>query len=97
MSWADTAARLTAGTMATTGNLVTIGLTTNWGILRSPMEAVLDGAVVVTDWMLELPAAVWPTVAEGTAVTVDGDTYLARESSRPGADGSTIFVPLERP
>jgi hypothetical protein len=96
MSWATTAAQLTAGTMATLGNAVTIGAVTNWGILRSPSEMVLDGAVVVTDWMLELPAAVWASITEGQGITVDGANYVARESSRPGTDGSTIHVPLER-
>lgn len=96
MSWATTAARLTAEVMPRLGNAVTINGTTDWGILQSPHEAVLDGAVVVTDWMLELPAAVWPAVPEGMGITVDGVSFLAREESRPGIDGSTIHVPLER-
>jgi hypothetical protein len=56
---------------------------------------VFDGVIVVTDWMLELPQATWPTVAEGTAITVDNVAFLAREQSRLGADGATVFVPLE--
>ena len=95
MTWSATAARLTAGTMPALGNSVTIDGVTNYGILRSPEEAVLDGVVVVSDFMLELPFAIWEDIEEGTSVRVDGVSYAARESSRPGVDRSTVWVPLE--
>jgi hypothetical protein len=96
MSWADTAARMVAECFPALGNDVTIGVTSGKGILKSPSESVFDGVIVVTDWMLELPQATWPTVAEGTAITVDNVAFLAREQSRLGSDGATVFVPLER-
>lgn len=80
--------------MASLGNVVTIGATTDKGILMSPAESVIDGVAVVTDWMLELPSAVWPFVAEGVAVFVDGQEFVSREESRPGTDQATTFVPL---
>lgn len=95
MSWADTAGRLAQGCLSAVGNTVTIGGYTGKGILRSPSESIFDGVVIVTDWMLELSQSDWPIISEGTAITVDGIDYLAREQSRLGTDQSTIFVALE--
>lgn len=101
MSWATIANRLAVACIAPLGNAVTIGNVSGKGILRSPSESIYDGVVVVTDWMLELPRydaegnLVWPTVAEGAAITVDNVAFLAREQSRLTADGSSVMVPLE--
>jgi hypothetical protein len=95
MSWAATALRLASVTMRALGNEVTIGGTNGWGILQSPSESVFDGVVIWTDWVVELPVATWPTVAEGAVITVDGTTFRAREQGRIGKDGSVVMVPLE--
>lgn len=95
MSWQTTADRLAGMAMTALGNAVTIGGVSGYGILQSPAESILDGVVIVTDYMLELPRTVWPVVPEGTAITVDGLVYVAREQSRPNVDRSSIYVPLE--
>ena len=95
MSWATIAADLTDRCFAPLGNAVTIAGVSGKGILKSPSESFYDGVVVLTDWTLELPASVWPSIEEGAAITVDGVTYLAREQGRIGADQSTVLVPLE--
>ena len=95
MSWQQTADRLAATALRALGNAVEIGEDAGWGILQSPSESIFDGVVIVTDFMLELDRAVWPAVAEGTVVTVDGVTYRAREQSRINRDGSSVMVPLE--
>lgn len=95
MSWADISSALTVATFAALGNDVTIGATTGKGILKSPSESILDGILIVTDYLLELPVATWASVAEGTAITVDGVGYVSRETSRLNPDGSSIMVPLE--
>ena len=94
MSWRSAALRLARTTIRSLGNDVLIGGQTGRGILRSPEESVLDGMVYVTDYLLEVPVTQWPAVLEGTAVTVDGVSYFAREQGRINRDGSSVFVPL---
>lgn len=95
MSWATIAADLADRCIAPLGNDVTIGGVAGKGILKSPSESLYDGVVILTDWMVELPVNSWASVAEGTTITVDGVTYLAREQGRVTADGSAVLVPLE--
>jgi len=95
MSWASTAQRLATTALRALGNDVRIGVVSGRGILVTPTESVFDGALILTDYMLELDASVWSTVLEGTEIIVDGVTYLAREQSRVNRDGSSVLVPLE--
>lgn len=95
MTWATTAQRLAVSAIQQLGNDVTIASVSGRGILRSPSESIFDGVVVVTDWMVELPVSTWSSVAEGTAITVDGQAFVAREQGRLSADGSSIMVPLD--
>lgn len=95
MSWATIAADLADRCIAPLGNDVTIEGVTGKGILKSPSESLYDGVVILTDWMVELPVNVWPVVAEGTTITIDGTAYQAREQGRVTADGSAVLVPLE--
>jgi len=94
MSWRSTALRLARTTIRSLGNDVLIAGESGRGILRSPEESVLDGMVYVTDYLLEVPVTQWPTVLEGTSITVDGVAYTAREQGRINRDGSSVFVPL---
>lgn len=94
MSWQARTNRMAASVARRLGNAVTIGAVSAFGFLESPEEKVYDGMVVLTDYMLELPALSWPYVAEGTLVVVDEVNYVSREESRPNADRSSIFVPL---
>ena len=95
MSWASTAQRLATTALRALGNAVEIDGVSGWGILMTPTESVFDGVLILTDYMLELDRSVWPVVAEGTVITVDGATYQAREQSRINRDGSSVMVPLE--
>ena len=95
MSWADTATRLADTAIEALGNDVMIEGVTGRGILRTPSESVFDGVLILTDYMLEVPASIWPLVEEGADVMVDGQEFTAREQSRPVPDGSSIMVPLE--
>ena len=95
MAWQEKINRMAESISRFLGNSVTIDEVTAFGFLESPEEKVYDGMVVLTDYMLELPAVSWATVAEGTIITVDGALFRAREQSRPNADRSSIFVPLE--
>jgi hypothetical protein len=96
VSWATVAYRLADACITAVGNDVTIGSTTGRGILNSPSESIYDGVVVVTDWMVELPVSTWATVAEGTAIIIDDQAFIAREQGRLTKDGSSILVPLEQ-
>jgi len=95
MSWQTTANRLASTSLRLLGNAVVIDGVRGWGILTTPTESVFDGVLILTDYMLELDRAVWPEVAEGTMVIVDGVMYTAREQSRINRDGSSVMVPLE--
>jgi hypothetical protein len=96
MTWQARANRMALSVIRRVGNAVTIGATEGYGILQSPEEKLHDGMIFVTDYRLELPVLTWPYVAEGTFLTVDGVSYRSREESRPGKDGSSIFLPLEK-
>jgi hypothetical protein len=95
MSWSDTANRLADSAIERLGNDITIDGVAGRGILRQPSESIFDGVVIVTDYMLEVPASAWPLVEEGADITVDGKEFTAREQSRPSQDGSSVMIPLE--
>jgi len=95
MTWANTANRLADTAIQALGNDVVIDGVAGRGILREPSESIFDGVVVVTNYMLEVPASLWPLVEEGADITVDGREFIATEQSRSTADGSSVMIPLE--
>lgn len=94
MSWLDRTRRLADRCLAVLGNDVSINGIPCRGILKSPQEMVIDGAVFVLDHMLEVPASEWPAVSEAVLIVVDGVNYRARETGRLSPDGSTLLIPL---
>jgi len=94
VTWQDRANRMAASAVRRLGNAVTIDGVSGFGILQSPEERIYEGAVVTTDFDLELAVTDWASIDEGKSITVDDVDYIAREDSKPTQDGSSIRVPL---
>jgi len=58
---------------------VTAGSDTGVGILDMPSEIIADGVVLTTDYKLLVKTEDFTSVTRGSAVTVDGTAYTARE------------------
>jgi len=61
------------------GLSVTSGNTTAVGILDMPSEIIADGVVLTTDYKLLVKTSDFPSLARGSAITVDGTNYTVRE------------------
>jgi hypothetical protein len=61
------------------GLSVTSGATTAVGILDMPSEIIADGVVLTTDYKLLVKTSDFPSLARGSAITVDGTNYTVRE------------------
>lgn len=96
MSWTSTANRIATTASRVLGNAVTIGAVSGSGVLQMPREEVIGEAVVSIGYLLEVPAAVFSSVLDGQAVTVDGVSYVAREDGLPVGDGAMLQIPLTK-
>lgn len=77
------------------GVTVTNGTTTTTGILDMPTEMVGGGMVLMSDYMLTIKSSVYPSLAYGSSLTVNGIAYSVREV-RAQDDGNFTLVFLSR-
>lgn len=62
---------------------------------RAPDETILDGLGLSTDYSMRYPATVLVGLAQGDAITLEGQTYRVREIRAVG-DGSEKRATLTR-
>lgn len=98
MAFMDMSRRAMAITNRRCGNSYTLAgdATVYQGVLHHPTEAIIDGQVMMTDYMLEVSAEDAGSTARGTAITVDGVAFKARIAAQPLGDGNLFTIALEK-
>lgn len=65
-------------------------------LLNAPTQDVLGGKAQSNEYVITLPLAVWSGITRGDSVTVDGLSYIVRESPDHITDGVLMRVKLSR-
>jgi hypothetical protein len=98
MAFMDMSRRAMAITNRRCGNsyLITGDETVYQGVLHHPTEAILDGQVMTTDYVLEVAAEDAAGTPRGTTITVDGAAFVSRMAAQPMGDGALWTIALEK-
>lgn len=79
--------------LAQFGKVAVRGASTEKVIFDNAGRETLDGHVIDADPSITLPSSVWPDLARGDALTVDGSSYIVRDFM-PIDDGAWKTVSL---
>ncbi len=70
---------------------------TGLALLDGPGMTMIGGEILATDYALRYPKTTFQAVKRGDQFTIDGGSYVARESAQPASiDGLEMIVPLAR-
>lgn len=81
--------------LADFGILVDTPWSTGMGILDQNSELVLDGQMVMVDFVLTTPAAVGAQLDYGDLVTIDGRGFSVTHKALRFSDGQWVSVPVQ--